>query len=157
MTTDLGPVLTPLWQRDEPPPLDAGRPAADRRAALAALSAADVADDAADRDAAAACLSGLWLRHGFLDESHRISQDLPTPEGSYWHGLMHRREGDFGNARYWFRRAGDLPRSLGLDPVTLTDRCERARTAADRDRCRLAQEEETTALMSHCLRLARGD
>ena len=58
---------------------------------------------------AAACLAGLWLRFNYLDESHRISQDLETPTGSYWHGVMHRREGDFSNAKYWFRRVGENP------------------------------------------------
>lgn len=59
---------------------------------------------ARDRDLALACLAGLWLYHNFLDESHAISQDLDTVEGSYWHGILHRREPDFGNAKYWFRR-----------------------------------------------------
>ncbi len=44
----------------------------------------------------------------YLDESHEISQSIDTPVGSYWHGIMHRREGDFSNAGYWFRLAGKL-------------------------------------------------
>jgi hypothetical protein len=40
-----------------------------------------------DATAAQACLAGLWLGHGFLDESHRISQEIDTPEGSWWHGI----------------------------------------------------------------------
>jgi hypothetical protein len=44
--------------------------------------------------------------HGFLDRSHEISQGLATAEGSFWHGIMHRREGDYPNAKYWFRQAG---------------------------------------------------
>jgi hypothetical protein len=54
-------------------------------------------------------VSGLWLYHDCLEESHAISQDLPTPEGSFWHGIMHRREPDPGNAAYWFRRVGQHP------------------------------------------------
>ena len=45
------------------------------------------------------CLSGLWLVAGDIDESHTISQDLGSAEGSFLHGIMHRREGDFGNAK----------------------------------------------------------
>ena len=54
----------------------------------------------------AACPAGLWLLAGDLHHSHTLSQELPTAEGSYWHGIMHRREGDFENAKYWFRRVG---------------------------------------------------
>src|SRR5437868_2895832 len=50
-----------------------------------------------DQDMANGCLAGLWLYHDYLDESHRISQEIETQTGSYWHGLMHRREPDFSN------------------------------------------------------------
>ena len=50
--------------------------------------------------------SGAFWVYGFLDESHVIAQGVHTAEGSYWHGLMHRSEGDFNNAMYWFRRVG---------------------------------------------------
>ncbi len=50
--------------------------------------------------------SGLWLLSGELDRSHSISQSIESQEGSFWHGIMHRREGDFSNAKYWFRRVG---------------------------------------------------
>ena len=44
--------------------------------------------DVRDAAAAAACRAGLWLYHDFLDESHTISQEIETPEGSYWHALF---------------------------------------------------------------------
>lgn len=57
--------------------------------------------------------SGILLLWDFLHESHEISQ---TMEGrgnpgtaDYWHGIMHRREPDAGNAAYWFRRVGLHP------------------------------------------------
>ncbi|MEM7478479.1 MAG: hypothetical protein AAF483_26145, partial [Planctomycetota bacterium] len=53
--------------------------------------------------------SGLWLLAGELDRSHSISQNDGSAEGSFWHGIMHRREGDFGNSKYWFRRVGAHP------------------------------------------------
>lgn len=60
-----------------------------------------------DHDMADCCLSALWLLHSFLDESHTISQKIHSTTGSYWHGIMHRREPDYSNAKYWFRRVGD--------------------------------------------------
>lgn len=60
-----------------------------------------------DRDMALACIAGLWLYHDLLDDSHLVSQNLSTAEGSFWHGIMHRREPDYSNSKYWFRRVGD--------------------------------------------------
>lgn len=56
--------------------------------------------------AAEAALSGLWLYFSCLEESHRLSQDIGSAEGSFWHGIMHRQEPDPGNSGYWFRRVG---------------------------------------------------
>ena len=57
--------------------------------------------------------SGLWLIHDFLDESHELSQSIQGSgtdrNGDYWHGIMHRREPDWANSKYWFRRVGDHP------------------------------------------------
>lgn len=60
-----------------------------------------------DDQMAQACRAGLWLLHNYLDHSHEISQELASTTGSYWHGIMHRREPDYSNAKYWFRRVGD--------------------------------------------------
>ena len=62
-----------------------------------------------DREMAEACHSGLWLGHNFLDASHTLSQSNYSTTGSFWHGIMHRREGEFSNAKHWFRKAGDHP------------------------------------------------
>lgn len=53
--------------------------------------------------------SGLLLWNDALDASHTISQGIESETGSYWHGIMHRREPDYSNSKYWFRRVGAHP------------------------------------------------
>jgi hypothetical protein len=56
-----------------------------------------------------AALGGLFLYFSCSEECHEIVQDLDSPEGSFWHAILHRQEPDAGNAAYWFRRAGTHP------------------------------------------------
>ena len=53
-----------------------------------------------------AVASALLLWNDDLDASHTLSQGLPDRFGSWLHGTMHRREGDFSNSKYWFRKVG---------------------------------------------------
>ncbi|MCC6153836.1 MAG: hypothetical protein IT367_08775 [Candidatus Hydrogenedentes bacterium] len=59
--------------------------------------------------------AGLWLYVDELDRSHVISQGIEDATGSYWHGIMHRREGDFSNSHYWFHRVGKHPAMKKID------------------------------------------
>ena len=50
-------------------------------------------------------LALLWHDHWSL--AHEIAQSREgRPDHDLLHAILHRREGDFANAGYWFRRAG---------------------------------------------------
>jgi hypothetical protein len=167
--SDYGPVLAPLVSGDRCRDLGEGSPDAAIRSALVAASVETAFAHAGifDRDMAECCLAGLWLVHDFLDESHTISQGVETPTGAFWHGVMHRREGDFSNAKYWFRRVGnheviaqlgDLAAEFGgeLDPIAFVDACREAVRSGgpNADFCRRVQQAEWELLFDFCYRRA---
>ena len=56
------------------------------------------------------------LEAGDWQAAHVIVQSDSSPRGSWAHGIVHLMEGDFGNAGYWYRRAGrDLPDTDAID------------------------------------------
>src|SRR5262249_13084626 len=122
-TTPYGPAVQELLSEDRLSPLGPGTPNRAVRDKLAALTPATVLAPAAvgDEDMAAACLAGLWLYHDYVDEAHTLSQEIAPPTGSYWHALVHRREPDLENSKYWFRRVGTHPifAQLGKDAAGL--------------------------------------
>ncbi|MCC7499685.1 MAG: hypothetical protein IT160_19040 [Bryobacterales bacterium] len=79
---------------------------AEARGVIRSTTAAGLFPAASSPEAA---MAGLWLYFSCLDESHRVSQQVPSIEGSFWHGIMHRQEPDAGNSAYWFRRVGNHP------------------------------------------------
>lgn len=105
-------MILELCQMTVEPALGPGAPNEAARSGLEALDVPDSfePDIVVDDLHAQAVLAGLWLRHHFLDTSHAISQRIDSdPTGSFWHAIMHRREGDFGNSKYWFSQAGEHP------------------------------------------------
>lgn len=149
-----GPEVAALLAEPRLPELGPGQPVSTQRAALSCLQLPP------------ACMAGLWLYFDFLDESHRISQNLPTPEGSFWHAIMHRREPDAWNSKYWWRRVGrhnvverlrQLTPSLGyhyVSPEEFVDFCEKVRGSGTEAEslARRVQLLEWQLLFDHCYR-----
>jgi hypothetical protein len=52
-------------------------------------------------------LEALWHdAHGDFDRAHELAQSDEGGPGDWVHAYLHRKEGDAGNAGYWYRRAG---------------------------------------------------
>lgn len=100
-------------------------------------------------------LAGLLLYLGEWERAHETAQDLHTPEGSYWHAIVHRQEPDAWNSKYWFRQTGrhpvfdnllekantlahetpeaGFPRMNRWDPDAFVDFCNSAETGSTRE------------------------
>jgi len=157
---DYPAAVAALLAVDHPQALGPGQPHAALRGQLVTACAA----------LSPACAAGLWLRFDFLDESHAISQDLDTVDGSFWHAIMHRREPDAWNAKYWWRRVGPHPvlRALAeqapalgyryTGPFDFVDFCERVRGSgsAEEETAKRTQQVEWQLLFDHCLKMKAG-
>src|ERR1043166_6210021 len=68
----------------------------------------------------------LWHdARGDWDRAHQCAQDDHGRDGSWEHAYLHRKEGDLGNAGYWYARAA---RKMPAQSVTLeTEWAELAR------------------------------
>lgn len=61
-------------------------------------------------------LQALWHdARGDWDRAHQAVQDDSSQDGAWVHAYLHRKEGDTGNARYWYARAGRTLPAAGLD------------------------------------------
>lgn len=186
----VGTFVQELERRGDPPPLvpaseDPWQVPLSQR--ISSLSLPELCGGTiVDEDAGKAVKSGLLLWNDDLETSHTISQAIQTETGSYWHGIMHRREPDYGNSKYWFHKVGEhdtfedlkscavqAARHFGLsdletsfassyewNPISFIDLCEES---ADNDpesdliQClRLVQLEEIRLLLAWSLAKATG-
>ena len=61
-------------------------------------------------------LRALWHdARGEWDAAHQVAQDVDDADGAWVHAYLHRKEGDVGNASYWYgpREAAGGHRSAG--------------------------------------------
>jgi hypothetical protein len=56
-----------------------------------------------------------WDGKGDWAKAHALVNELETIEGMAVHAYLHRKEGDLGNAEYWYRRAGSRFRRETLE------------------------------------------
>ena len=62
-----------------------------------------------DFDLALCALAGTWLWFDHEPRAHTLVQGHSDGTGALWHAILHRREGDFSNAKYWLRQVGTHP------------------------------------------------
>ena len=112
------------------------------------------AAEKAARDAPTELLAAIWLNVDDLDRSHTISQGISGPFGAYWHGIMHRREGDFWNSKYWLRQACEIDLHIaGYEPSQFVDRVEAA-AGVNLEELVDMQRKEWMALFTYCAECA---
>jgi hypothetical protein len=64
----------------------------------------------------APALVALWHdAKGDWDKAHAVAQDVDDATGAWVHAYLHRKEGDAGNAAYWYRRADQPVANDSLD------------------------------------------
>jgi hypothetical protein len=65
---------------------------------------------------ASAALRALWWdAKGDWDKAHDAAQSDNGAQAALVHAYLHRKEGDQGNAGYWYRRAGRAVHRGALD------------------------------------------
>lgn len=56
-----------------------------------------------------------WAANGEWERAHRLVQGEASRDAAWVHAYLHRVEGDAGNARHWYGKAGRPPSSAPLD------------------------------------------
>ena len=61
-------------------------------------------------------LAGLWWdAKGDWDQAHQCVDHLEDQRGMRVHAYLHRKEGDLGNAAYWYRQVGRTLPDISLE------------------------------------------
>ena len=107
--------------------------------------------------------AALFLWNDEFDLAHEAAQEAENHDGSYWHAILHRREPDYSNARYWYDRAGDHPVFgemqtcfTGWSPASFVAGCQREKSAEKIKPLLAMQVKEFELLFDHTFQLAIG-
>lgn len=180
------PAVTAFWNAIatvEPPDLGPGpRPSTFPRRELETRLETYFPAQAVHPATALRLRAAALLYHDHHDPAHDIVQDLTDADAALIHAILHRREPDYWNAKYWFRRFDahpvylalgqrlnglaktpqhqDLARQLTLpgafDPFAFVDLCEAAERKPARDEgvlwLRQVQQAEFEEVAAHLLR-----
>jgi hypothetical protein len=121
-----------------------------------------------------AALAGLYLYLSCWDEAHSTADAIETPDGYFWHAIVHRQEPDPGNSAYWFRKTGahpvfprlaeaaaaaGYPAASAWDPFAFIEFCESARhrpASTEEQVATRVQLAEWQILFDYCAR-SRGN
>jgi hypothetical protein len=108
----------------------------------------------------------LLVAAGDLELAHILVQEASNAEGTYIHGIVHRTEGDFDNARYWFGRTAVHPAAAEIyrkaaanspkiascttwDPILVTDWVEASKSTGADEELRAVLAIEAEVLLEH--------
>jgi len=111
---------------------------------------------------ATALHAGIWQVHDFLDESHDLAQSIQgqgtDSSGDYWHAIMHRREPDYVNAKYWFRRVRRHPvfDELAVTAGLILDQAESTASASWKSKLGVDTGWDPIAFTTLCESAAKG-
>jgi len=104
------PSISTVWelfQTDEPARLGPERRiSAQGKAELCAAVSRALAGHGCSETRAQLILALLLLWHDHLEAAHSIAQGIASVDGSLVHAIMHRREPDYDNSLYWWRKVG---------------------------------------------------
>lgn len=179
------PIITAFWQMvatPEPPELGPGpRPGVRPRAELECVLETVLSPGRIKPAAALRLRATALLYHDHHDPAHDIVQDLTDRDAALIHAILHRREPDYWNAKYWFRRVDLHPAHLALarrlealspapadrelvrqltlpgafDPFAFVDECEAVERRAEQDSrvlwLRRVQQAEFEEVVTHLL------
>lgn len=101
----MNPIQAWLEALKSPIPLKLCDPDEPRSQALAKSLSVAIEQSPLGIDAYAEAL--LYMRIGCMEPSHGNVQNAKRGLGAYIHGVLHRMEGDYWNAKYWFNRVED--------------------------------------------------